>query len=326
MRTCLARLRLPWPLLGLLALLAACSNDAPRQYLVTDLRILAIRDWVEPAAPITLADGDASAWLGTADRMTLEALVADPGGDGFTVTWYACPPIVAGAFSRCLDPTALRDLTTFAAASDVFLLGTGTPTADGASVAVDLADARLGAGATLDGLFLAGVAAPDLACGLWADLPVVAIAEGGGRTEVAVKRVRLTPETRAASSPTIAGRYVRNANPGIQAVLAHPDPDACTGGAAPASPLGPGAVALCAAATPESVQGYSQCKPGGELVALFEELAWQWYVSGGSIASTDFDGNASADRITFTPGAAPFSIWVILRDGRGGTDWRRFDL
>jgi len=305
-------------------LLSACTSDAPSQYLVTDLRILAVRDWVDPAAPITLADGDASDWLGTADQLTLEALVADPAGDGFTVTWYACPPVLAGSYSRCLDAAALGDLAAFVAAPEVFPLAVAPAPPDGTRALVDLAEPGLGVGPLLDQLFLAGVAAPDLACGLWADLPVVAIAEGGGHTEIAVKRVRLTPEARASASP-IAGRYVRNANPAIEAVLAGPDPDACTGGAAPTSPLGSGEVTLCAAPTAESIQGYNQCRPG-ELIPLFEELEWQWYVTGGAIASTDFDGNATSDRIGYTPGAAPYTLWIILRDGRGGTDWRRIDL
>jgi hypothetical protein len=86
---------------------------------------------------------------------------------------------------------------------------------------------------------------------------------------------------------------------------------------------------LCAIAAPDSVQIYAECDPGGARFAVEEDLRWQWYATGGSF-DTDggaFDlGNATGSDVTFTPPDGALTVWLILRDGRGGEDWIRRDF
>ena len=320
-------------LLPLLTLLAACTLDAPVQYLVPDLRILAIRDWVGPSPEplITSADADAG------ELVNLQALVANPLGRNpltITVEWIACLPVLpflGGPTSPCLDPARLAYPDELAASADVINLGTKGPDE---IVRLDLADPLnlYGAlaptvAATLDALVIAATAAPVLRCSLFADLPVVAIARAPGVTEVALKRVRLTPTLAVSTNPLLRDIYVSNLNPTIASVDSGPgDADACTGGTPVAATLPPGAVTLCARPTSESIQVFNQCQSDGSLVGVDEQIEWQWYVSAGSIAGSDFLGNAEGNNIALTPASGASTLWVILRDRRGGADWRTLPL
>jgi len=78
--------------LALLAL-GACIDDLAPQYRVTDLRILAVRAEVPPAA----ADAASFADPMPGETLRLEALVANPLGHApVTVTWYGCWPTGTG--------------------------------------------------------------------------------------------------------------------------------------------------------------------------------------------------------------------------------------
>lgn len=319
------------PLLPLLALLAGCNVESPKQYLVPDLRILAIRDRVDTSQA---ADSD----LG--QTLSLEALVANPRPDRppATVDWYACAPVLAPPLPPCVDSSWLQRPDDLPSAPGVLSLGRGT------SVSTALTALQGQIQGAVDGILLAASADPALQCRLYTEVPVVAIARAGGVTEVAVKRVRLTPTTEiAASFPALVGAYVVNLNPAVGTVQLSPtDADTCTGGAwlsmtclGPAD-CGGGACAadgycdatftaakqkLCARGDPTWAQSYNQCQPDGTRVLVDEELEWQWYVSAGTIDQAGFDGNATGDTIDFTPPSGPFTLWAIVRDGRGGTDW-----
>lgn len=317
-------------LLPLLALLAGCNLDAPKQYLVPDLRVLAIRDRVTGTR---YADAD----LG--EQVTIDALVANPRGRPVvTVDWYACVPSLAAALPPCLDPDWLQRPGDFATAPGVIPLGSGP------SVSVSLAPLQAALQTTVDAVLAAAVAEPSLQCRLYAEVPVVAIARADEVTEVAVKRVRVTPTAEiAASFPSLTGAYVVNLNPAVGVVrLAPTDADACADGASLATPCaGPAdcggdacaadgycevtltatSQTLCARGDVAWLQVFNQCQPDGSRVQVTEELEWQWYVSAGTIDQAGFDGNATGQSIDLTPPTGPFTLWVIVRDGRGGTDW-----
>jgi hypothetical protein len=339
-------MRRPSPIPPLLVLLlAACSFDAPKQYLVPDLRILAVSAQVLPTI-----SSSADPELG--ETLQLDALVANPLARAAPVlSWFACnPPTLEEPLSPCLKEEWLRDpdrFETATAADHVYRIP-----GSGETVSLSLAapaptdppdparEGLLAAAATALGeKLMLSTARPD--CELYATLPLVIVARSEGITEVALKRVRITPTAAMrALVPTAQDYYLLNINPAVGAVQANPsDVGACTGGtpvdttcAGPADcnggacgadgycALPAGNLALCARASSTRQQPW-QCPADGPPYLDDETLEWQWYVSAGTIAGTGFDGNAVGDDIDLQPPSGPFTLWAILRDGRGGTRW-----
>jgi hypothetical protein len=326
-------------LLLLPTLLAACSQDAPVQYRVPDLRVLAIRGIVEGTA--NTADPDPGGQFVdpldpagpplvlASETLNLTALVANPlARPGVTVGWFTCAPPIPG--SPC-DPTQLRDLDAFETAQGVFPLGTGE------TLSLDFDSAPAALRARID-LAMELIATPGYAypCTRYAELPVLAIVRASGVAEATLKRVRLRP-TRLLAAPAPADRVpdfylvnhnpgIAEASPGVPALQENPsDPEACKGGTLLPASLPAVEVTVCAPTTPIPPEPYKQCKEG---VAsdVAEEPELQWYVSAGEIAGTNFDGNAEGTHIDFTPAPGTFRLWVIVRDGNGGTDWAFRDL
>jgi hypothetical protein len=341
----------PIPSLAVL-LLAACNFDAPKQYLVPDVRILAVASQVQPTIS-SAADPE----LG--ETLQLDALVANPRNRAAPVlSWFACnPPTLEEPLNPCLREEWLRDpdrFETATAADHVYRIPGATET-----VSLNLAPPAPGdpADPAREGLLAAAATAltqklwlatpsaenPDARpdCELFATLPLVIVARTEGVTEVALKRVRITPTALLrASFPTAKDYYLLNNNPGVGAVQANPtDLDKCTGGTPVDSTCaGPidcnggvcgadgycvlptGNLTLCARASTTLQQPW-QCPADGPPYLEDETLEWQWYVSAGTIAGTGFDGNAVADDIDLQPPSGQFTLWAILRDGRGGTRW-----
>jgi hypothetical protein len=329
------------PLLLWALLLAACNEEFQPQYLVTDFRVLAIRAEVVGSEP--LADGD------TGDTVRLEALLANPQGlSPVSVRWKACLPVPGQAVPPCLDSTYLSDPARLEGAPGVLDLGTGL--AVQVPVPPELAPA-------LAALVDRAVAEPVYACTLYAQVPVVAIATAGSQQRVALKGARLTPWREVAGTP-LAGAYVPNRNPSLEAVVADPaSRDSCDGGTPTARAClttadcgglsclpdpagGPGQCddprpvaggTLCARQAAGAIQAFFQCRPDGSRVELAEELDYQWYVTGGSFDGPTVEpvsgtGNVTDRAVTFWPPVAPFTMWVIVRDGRGGSGWLRRDF
>ncbi len=325
----------------LLALLAACNKEFPPQYLVTDFRVLAIRAEVVGAEP--LADGD------TGDTLRLTALLANPQGlSPVAVRWKACLPAQGQTVPPCLDATYLADPARLDGAPGVVDLGSG----DAIQVPVPPEVAPY-----LATLVERATADPVYACTLYAPVPVVAIATAGPQQRVALKGARLTPYREVAGTP-LEGAYVPNRNPFLDSVAAGASEDeacnagtpavrACAssadcGGAAclPDPAGGPGwcddprpaaGAFLCARHPAEAVQTYFQCRPDGSRVELAEDLDYQWYVTGGSFDGPTVEpvsgtGNVTDQSVSFWPPAGPFTLWVVVRDGRGGSGWLRRDF
>jgi hypothetical protein len=340
--------------------MAACTQNAPVQYRVPDLRVLAIRGVVSgtantadpdpggtilgPYKPLGLGPGGTK-YLGASETLNLTALVANPlNRTGVNVRWFACAPPLQG--SPC-DPTQLRDLDAFETTPGVFSLGPSAPLGPGEtlsnnSINFDSVPAELRAGIYAAMLV---VVSPEFTypCARYAELPVIAIVRAEGVAEATLKRVRLRPTRLLAAleevalavpEPPVPDYYIVNLNPGLREsspgvadLQVNPlDPEPCTGGSPLPTSLPAAKATICAAAAvsvpPDT---YYQCNPGASLVDEMPEL--QWYVTAGEIAGSDFDGNAEGTHIDFTPAAgSSFRLWVIVRDGNGGTDWAYLDL
>lgn len=323
--TTMRTLRLAAPLLSLLA---ACNLDTPKQYLVPDLRILAIRASAG-GGPLSDADID--------EPVLLEALIyVPPWRTDVRLDWYACLPSTPQAISPCVDPEVLRNPAAIPANPAFFhFASSSTPLPPDPPILPTSASLTLPpewesmANVATQALIAQATATPGLQCQLYFDLPVLAVVSDGEVTELAVKYVRIAPSAAREAFPDFPDAYVLNRNPAIEALETNPaDEDACTGGTVLADPLPAGEVTVCARPTPESRQTYSQCTDDGPPPApdTEEELSWQWYVSAGEIAQGGFDGNATGNPIDLKPAAVPFTLWTIVRDGRGGTAWTATDL
>lgn len=316
-----------------LALLAAaaCDTDLAPQYRVLDLRILAVRAEVEGARNADVAPGE---------TLRLEALVANPRGRAVEVRWFACAPTGTDAVPACVDEEFLKDPAAHAArpGSGVFLVGEGAAPAPIPVVDVEgVFDLTVALARVID----LAETSPTYQCSLYAEIPVVVVAEADGLREVAVKRVRLTPDPATLEPPLVIGPevsdrvYVRNENPRISDMLRGPtEDDACSLRGVPVGepPFPGGPTFLCGLPAVGSTQRYRVCGPDGPLTpppAEAEEpelLSWQWYVTGGEFLDVGPVGNATGGAIEFVRPPGPFTIWGILRDGRGGEAWIARDV
>lgn len=333
------------PRLALAATLAAllsCGAHFAPQYLVQDLRILAARAEVKGAVG-SLADGDAG------DTLVLSALVANPQGLApLRVAWKACFPVPGQAVPPCLDPAYLRDPAALESAPGLVDLG------EGLSIEVAV---PAGLAPYLAAMVARAQSEPAYACTLYAEIPVLAVATAGASRQMAVKRVRLTPWREIAGTP-LQDAYVPNRNPALAEVRASPSSSTdCVGGTAAIRPCAadadcggvaclPGAggaagacddplpadeVTLCTVPAPGSAQTCFECNADGSRIQREENLTYQWYTTAGTFGSRDPNagagsGNQTGDRATFFPPTGPATLWVIVRDGRGGIGWLQRDL
>jgi hypothetical protein len=303
----------------------ACNRGFQLQYRVTDLRILAVRAEIvgsaDPITGVTTADPYAG------QTVQLEALVVNPlGRTGLTVTWYACAPTTDGSLPPCLDPTVLSDPAALSApGSGAFIIGSGeTPTAIPLS-SPPLPQPVLGAfAAALQQARNQALLQPTYQCRIYVEIPVVVIAEAEGHREVALKLVRLVQDP-ADATPPYDG-YVVNQNPLVDDAYRAPvDADACTGGTSidPPAAYPSGRTTLCARASAASPpQTYYLCADDGTRTPYAENYGWQWYVSDGEFPDVGGLGNAEGTSLDFIRPAGEFTMWLILRDGRGGVSWK----
>lgn len=344
---------------SLLALAAGCNTGFAPQYRVTDLRVLAVRSQV-----VGMATHAADADLG--DTVRLTALVANPlARQPLQIRWRACAPSATELLSPCLDPqwlaTPERFDTPEAANLGVFALEEvpgATLAPDGTWIEVPLTDPGVQAiiQQAFDQAIQFAIDNPPYRCTLYVELPVVVIVEAGGLQQVSVKRVRLTPKSQIQSNQDLAGKYILNVNPGITGLYFDPsDQDSCVGGAPLAvtcdalscdtaetcEPDPQGGLPVCAPlpggldATPRVLCGriddrftqeFNQCSPSGTPVAFDERTTWQWYTTGGSLSDADGVGNATSAHPKLTRPQEAFTLWLLLRDGRGGEAWLRRDF
>ncbi|HYG67651.1 MAG TPA: hypothetical protein VD838_08330, partial [Anaeromyxobacteraceae bacterium] len=255
--------------------------------------------------------------------------------------WFACLPAVGEALPPCLDPAWLREPDRLVSAPGVTLLAEGEALD---TVELPLPDVT----AALEAAAALGEVDPAYACRPYAELAVVLVVDADGVRQLAMKTIRIAATDDAAE-------YVLNGNPAIHELRLHPtvedgcdglllasecDADADCEGAAclgagdgrrgrcdgPDVALPAGTFDLCAWPDWRKVQRYDVCAPDGTRSARHETPGWQWYVSAGTLDPTNAVGNATGERITLTrDGTGPFTIWILVHDGRGGEGWMRFD-
>jgi hypothetical protein len=298
--------------------LFGCNQGFEPQYLVKDLRILAIR---------AEAQGSTTADVAPGDVLVLRALVANPRVRGApAVTWYACPPGPDESLPPCADLGFLSDPSRLATDPRVQKLGTCEPDAGGVcTIATALPDMT----AALTFAIEKAKSDPAFSCLLFAELPGVAVAQADGAQHVAVKRVRVVPPAEMLAGYGLTGSYVTNANPGVSTIVrARPVWGTCTGGIdIVPDPFPLGETTLCAAAESGSSQQFEACGPAGEPTLVMEHAEWQWFVTAGEFPEFDgMVGNADRNEPRFVRPSGPFTIWTVVRDGRGGEGWLRRDV
>jgi hypothetical protein len=330
--------------LALAAALAGCNTNFTPQYLVQDLRVLAIRAEVVGDTSSTPA-ADAA----PGQTLRVSALVANPAGRAPLIArWLTCPPTGTDALPPCLDPNVLRDPDKLATTQGVFVLAEGEgllafeeKVPDSSSGAPpEVATALANAFAALEAQ---AASQPSLQCQLYVELPLVLDVRAGDRRELAVKRVRLVP-----SSTPPAGAYLPNRNPALDSVVLDPtDTNGCVGGQPAAIacgspgacgtldcdaagvcgvPFPPGQHTLCGIPGPGSIGTFDQCAPDGTRTPFHETLDWQWYATAGTFPDAGTLGNATGTSLQFSRPARPFTLWAIVRDGRGGEAWIQRDV
>ena len=302
-------------LLAVAALLAACNLNVDPQFRVKDFRILAVRARILPA----LGGNPSLADVSPGDTVTLDALVANPlARPDLTVDWFACLPVASDAVTPCTDLRTLQDptrLATLASGPSPSVLALGFDTTSVTTTVPALANA-------LGFVIQTAVEQPTYACRMYAEVVVVVVASAGGRHQVAVKTVRVKPPSSQITAAGVPDLYVLNRNPLVGDVFRAPvDADACTGGISLSSaPFPAGRTTICGTAQDKSVELYNVCDPGG-VTPTEESLGWQWYVTDGDFPKVGGVGNATGDHLDFDRPPGAFTLWAILRDGRGGDDW-----
>jgi hypothetical protein len=311
------------------ALAASACTTIPGDDLVVD-RVRVVGARAQVAGPGDWADP------GSGQQVTFSALVLDPKNVGSTVRWTLCIPRSPFEVTPCEDQKLLTNPESIVPAPPWILdLGTG-PAVDW-TVTEEVR-------AELLALFGQPPGDPVLRCSEYLELPMLISAEGGGKRDVAIKRVRIAPLAESTDS-----LYVRNANPVVAEVRYDTGNDACTGGQRLAwfagcggdadcggtarcrdgtcvAPYPSGWHALCAVAAPGSQQEVARCTSGGAVVEPrpVESLYHSWFSDGGEFDTSGTD--LGPGQIRFDARGQAATLWVLMRDGRGGESWQTIRL
>jgi hypothetical protein len=339
---------------ALAAIAAGCAGDVPSPTLVEDLRVLAIR--AEP--PEVLVDGP-GAPLGS---VTFDALVVDPRGLATSYTWSFCPVASAetcGDYDRkrAAAPEAAQPALDLARALQA--QGDAGPPPDGG-----VGDQAIGSFAVPlpEELFAYHLADSALGLGNGAWLSAVLALRTGEQVLTAQKRVVLNARDLSVWNPQLQAAFgwqvcaagstepgclplaprTPNHNPDIATVElargAHAD--------VPFAPVdGPISVApgetvrlrpVLADGAIESYQTIESALQGSTLhvVDRSEEPIVSWFTTAGKVADehTAAQLTKTLDTAYTAPDAPPqatggrVSVWMVVRDQRGGVGWTRVDL
>lgn len=322
---------------------SACVSGFDRNdQTVNSLRILGIANHVDNGDGVDWADAEVG------DVVTFQALVANPTNvPDVTVKWVTCIPSLDNNVTPCTSETELRqpaDLIEKAKdpTSGVILLGEGETIQS--TVPGELQS-------TMDALIARADKSPNAQCSLYLPSPVIVIAQGSdGTTVSAVKNLRLSPWSKVgptASDPALQ-HYIRNANPTITSLEIPADKSACAGqtlvqscktdadcggstcsadGWCPPAPFPTGPTTVCGQIPDADSQTYYYCGMDGVDGSELEYPSITWYETAGtesSISNTNTAGTPTLAARTFQiinrpPG--PFTLYGVVRDGRGGENW-----
>ena len=279
--------RVAWPALAALAVVPAplwsCSGDLAPQSLVDGFRILAVRADVPQPGP--------------GDAVTLDALVADPGGAGRAISylWVACRLGPANDPLACADPSGGAILGIGLSATFSFV---APALEEGETDAQVLLTFTVCAGGTLtmptDGGTSSG--APECT---------------GGDGATAYKRVIVSAGAERNHNPSLAGLSL-DGEPWAEGSAA--TRAVCAEGAA-CTP-----VEIAATLGEGSAENWTEIVFGSPQVRT-EEVFVSWFATGGSFERIRSGGEAA--QVKFTPPQEPgaMDFWFVVHDGRGGTDW-----
>lgn len=338
-----ARRSFPCLLAAALATSACVSGFDRNDQTVNSLRILGASAHIDSGDGVDWADADVG------DTVTFEALLANPTGvPGVTVTWVTCIPPVNKTVTPCSSETVLRnpadliDMARKDPSSGVILLGVGETIRFTVPAEVQ---------PLLDSLIANADAHLNAQCSLYTPTPVIIIAQGtDGTTVSAVKNLRLSPWSKVgpgASDPALQ-HYIRNANPSIVALNLPTDSTACDGqtlvqscqtnadcggdtcsadGWCPPAPFPSGPTTICGQIPDADSQTYYYCGMDGVDGSELEYPSITWYETAGteaSISNKHVAGTPDLPSRTFQVVArppGPFTLYGVVRDGRGGENW-----
>ncbi|HVV82033.1 MAG TPA: hypothetical protein VHE35_03095 [Kofleriaceae bacterium] len=126
-------------------------------------------------------------------------------------------------------------------------------------------------------------------------------------------------------------RYHANVNPRIVSVIAQ-RPGEAEAVSLPAELPAHTDIALRVRWSDDSAETYPVFDPQSRaLVDHREAIRVSWFVTGGELESertgrTEDETESYADDVWTTPDAGPAHLWLVVRDSRGGMDFRGFDL
>jgi hypothetical protein len=262
------------------------------------------------------------------ETLVLRALVANPlERAGLTVTWHGCPPPADESLPPCADLGFLANADRLATDPRVVQLGTCQPDEAGVcTIAAALPDLSAAVAFALE----RAARDPAFSCRPYAELPVVAVASAADREVLALKRVRVVPTAAELAAAGTTGSYVANTNPAVSTVVrAPPQRGTCTGGTEIVpDPFPLGETTLCAVPASGWAQEFETCGTAGDRALAKEGADWQWFATAGKFPEFDgaTTGNADRNEPRFVRPGGPFTVWTILRDGRGGEAWLAHDV
>jgi hypothetical protein len=325
---------------SILLAVAGCAGDVPSPTLVEDLRVLAIR--AEP--PELLVDRGE---MTTASQVSFEALVVDPRGPSMVYEWRFCPvesSQTCGDFDRRRASAAAEFRPVLDATRAERRDGQSEPAGDGA-LGVDAFPVAIPAG-----LFAYHLATSGLGLGNGSWVSAVLRLQAGSETLLAQKRVVLNARDLSAWNPELAtfgwqvctsepapgcvplAPRTANRNPEITAIEVARSASA----EAPFAPAGssltlaPGEIIrlrpVLAPGAEERYQTVESALQGNHLVVVerSEEPIASWFATAGKLGDeqTTRQLTKTLDN-TFTAPveAGPISLYIVVRDQRGGVGW-----
>jgi hypothetical protein len=296
-------------------LLASCGDEWRPVTYVEGLRVLAII-----ADPPDLVPGEAT---------RLDALVVDPSGSGRpnTLAWFACDPDPQALDQpECAKYSTLDDVGELAQGSQlpggVHVLGVSATSGAKAGGTSYVAPADLFASLTPDDprrqrgvlamIILFAIAAPPPTSSEELDELMQRVQAGEVESILAVKRVRISEDGQ------------RNQNPKIEGVRFGDD---LWGASLRPLKIHPGETYLLTGVARDGTrEHYLQIDVDGNPVEKDERLIFSWFATSGTLGTPRTVDAEAQQRLTMpflfeeTPADRRALLYLVLRDGRGGTD------
>ena len=300
-------------------IVGGCSGSLDPRAQVTDMRVLGVRLEPPAAAP--------------GDTIQASALVVDPTGADITLSWYYCPAPVSMETYFGAEFGTTEELCNDLAYPDGVFLG------EGADASFDVPDDFLdqvhamfegGEALGIDSQALDGL----LLVAGW-HLQVLLVAETSEKRTVARKRLIVSPLGGLNANPDPPSVWMRDKDesetaevPTTTAEL--PPPGACLVPGTPES-VGEVNLELIPINLPEEPETYVVVTFTGEVEDREETLFFSWFSTVPSLGDpltksgnpdVDFDlSRVRSDHVVETADGPAVPLWMVLRDGRGGTSW-----